>query len=205
MAGGPSWNPASSGPWAWPERGPAPQLSFNARRQREKNSPFFHRLTAAESSERRASVMRAPDRQRRLAVTASVRCRCRAGRLFYQRVKRHPIRIPPFTKNEHESRTCRRGDAHCSLADDLKPVRRRSPKIDTLLPSALCGLELALYLAMGLPSFWWKLGTMGLTNRTGRRDHGHLVLGPRDLAPRAQMLIIVVAASDWPRATHPAT
>jgi hypothetical protein len=59
------------------------------------------------------------------------------------------------------------------LVDDLKPVRPRNAKIDALIVAVLCGVELALYLAMGMarpdmpmamtqPSFWWKLGSLGM-------------------------------------------
>ncbi len=97
------------------------------------------------------------------------------------------------------------------LVGDLKPVRRRSPKIDALLLAALCGLELALYLAMGqarpdmhmameLPSFWWKLGSMGLIALAG----GITAIWSLDPAtsPRRglRLLIIVIAlcfATGW--------
>jgi len=59
------------------------------------------------------------------------------------------------------------------LAGDLRPVRPRHAATDALVVVALCGVELALYLAIGaarsdmpmamaMPSFWWKLGSLGL-------------------------------------------
>jgi len=59
------------------------------------------------------------------------------------------------------------------LAGDLKPVRRRSVQSEWLILAILGGIELGLFLAvgmmrpdmpeaMGLPSFWWKLGSLGL-------------------------------------------
>jgi hypothetical protein len=97
------------------------------------------------------------------------------------------------------------------LAGDLKPVRRRSPRIEGLLLMALCVLELALFLgmgqarpdmhmAMGLPSFWWKLGSMGLIAVAG----GVTAIWSLDPAtsPRRglRLLIIVIAlcfATGW--------
>lgn len=59
------------------------------------------------------------------------------------------------------------------LTNDLKPVRRRSPWGDALAFVVLCAVELVLFLDMGmmrsdmpmamhLPSFWWKLTSVGL-------------------------------------------
>jgi hypothetical protein len=59
------------------------------------------------------------------------------------------------------------------LARDLKPVRRRSAGRDAALLGLLCLVELALFLGLGAmrpdmptameqPSFWWKLGSVGL-------------------------------------------
>jgi hypothetical protein len=59
------------------------------------------------------------------------------------------------------------------LTSELKPVRRRTPWRDALALVVLCGVELGLFLVMGmmrfdmpmamhLPSFWWKLGSLGL-------------------------------------------
>jgi hypothetical protein len=59
------------------------------------------------------------------------------------------------------------------LSSDLKPVRRRTVWGDALALVVLCAVELGLYLALGmmrpdmptamrLPSFWWKLVSVGL-------------------------------------------
>ncbi len=59
------------------------------------------------------------------------------------------------------------------LVSDLKPVRRRSVLADALVLGITCAVELALFLwlgamrsdlpmAMGQPSFWWKLMSLGL-------------------------------------------
>ncbi len=59
------------------------------------------------------------------------------------------------------------------LVSDLKPVRRRSAGGDAVILGLVCAIELALFLglgamrpdmhmAMALPSFWWKLGSLGL-------------------------------------------
>jgi len=59
------------------------------------------------------------------------------------------------------------------LARDLKPVRHRSSRSKSLFLVVLGAIELGLFLglgmmrpdmpeAMGLPSFWWKLGSLGL-------------------------------------------
>ena len=64
------------------------------------------------------------------------------------------------------------------LVSDLKPVRPRRAAADALALAALCAAELALFLglgamrpdmpmAMGLPSFWWKLGSLGLIALVG--------------------------------------
>ncbi len=63
------------------------------------------------------------------------------------------------------------------LARDLKPVRRRTAGRDAALLS-LCLVELALFLGLGptrpdmpvameQPSFWWKLGSVGLIALVG--------------------------------------
>lgn len=60
-----------------------------------------------------------------------------------------------------------------SLVRDLKPVRRRSARADALITAALCLLELALFLRLGMaqpdmktamhqPTFWWRLASLGL-------------------------------------------
>jgi hypothetical protein len=59
------------------------------------------------------------------------------------------------------------------LASELKPVRRRTAWSDALALLVLCAVELGLFVVMGmarsdmpmamhLPSFWWKLGSLGL-------------------------------------------
>jgi hypothetical protein len=59
------------------------------------------------------------------------------------------------------------------LTRDLKPVRRRTALADAGILAVLGGFELGLFLAMGftrsdmpmamhLPSFWWKLSSLGL-------------------------------------------
>jgi len=64
------------------------------------------------------------------------------------------------------------------LVRDLKPVRRRSGGRDAAILALLCGVELALFVglgptrpdmpaAMGLPSFWWKLASLGLIASVG--------------------------------------
>jgi hypothetical protein len=60
-----------------------------------------------------------------------------------------------------------------SLVRDLKPVRRRTARADALIAAALCLLELALFLRLGMaqpdmktamhqPTFWWRLVSLGL-------------------------------------------
>lgn len=59
------------------------------------------------------------------------------------------------------------------LAEDLKPVRRRRSGMDILIVAVICVVELALFFAVGArrpdmqtmmaqPSFWWRLGSLGL-------------------------------------------
>ncbi len=59
------------------------------------------------------------------------------------------------------------------LASELKPVRRRTAWSDALALLVLCAIELGLFVVMGmarsdmpmamhLPSFWWKLASLGL-------------------------------------------
>ena len=58
------------------------------------------------------------------------------------------------------------------LVGDLKPVRRRRMTTDVVIVATLSAIELALFLMIGaersdlpvavtLPSFWWKLGSLG--------------------------------------------
>ena len=64
------------------------------------------------------------------------------------------------------------------LVNDLKPVRRRSFRRDTLILLAVCGAELSLFFALGamrpdmqaaieLPAFWWKLCTLAMIALVG--------------------------------------
>jgi hypothetical protein len=64
------------------------------------------------------------------------------------------------------------------LASELKPVRRRTVCGDALLFAMLCAIELSLFLSLGMmrpdmpmamesPSFWWKLGSLGLVAVVG--------------------------------------
>src|ERR1700751_6470536 len=59
------------------------------------------------------------------------------------------------------------------LTSELKPVRRRTAWGDALALAVLCALEIGLFLTLGmvrpdmpmamhLPSFWWKLISLGL-------------------------------------------
>src|SRR5215469_9910151 len=59
------------------------------------------------------------------------------------------------------------------LAADLKAIRRRSVQSELLILATLCGIELGLFLAVGMMrpdmpeamdhlSFWWKLSSLGL-------------------------------------------
>ena len=59
------------------------------------------------------------------------------------------------------------------LVSDLKPIRRRTVGADAAIFALLCAVELGLFLGLGVmrpdmplameqPSFWWKLGSLGL-------------------------------------------
>lgn len=59
------------------------------------------------------------------------------------------------------------------LSEDLKPVHRRRAGIDLAIVATICAVELALFFVMGgartdmptmmkQPTFWWKLGSLGL-------------------------------------------
>jgi hypothetical protein len=59
------------------------------------------------------------------------------------------------------------------LAEDLKPVRRRSARVDALIMAIICTAELALFFLVGAarpdmptmmqqPTFWWRLASLGL-------------------------------------------
>jgi hypothetical protein len=64
------------------------------------------------------------------------------------------------------------------LVSDLKPVRRRRASVDALILAGLGALELAVFLGLGfmrpdmpvalcMPSFWWKLGSLALIAAIG--------------------------------------
>jgi hypothetical protein len=64
------------------------------------------------------------------------------------------------------------------LVNELKPVRPRRLLRDALVLAVLCVVELGLFLALGpmrpdmdmameMPSFWWKLGSLGLIAAAG--------------------------------------
>jgi len=64
------------------------------------------------------------------------------------------------------------------LVTGLRPVRRRSVLVDAVIVVALCVVELAAFLGLGAarpdmplgmahPSFWWKLGSLGLISLVG--------------------------------------
>ena len=91
------------------------------------------------------------------------------------------------------------------LASGLKPVRRRSVAQDALVLGVLCAAELALFFglgamrpdmpaAMGQPSFWWKLSSLGLIAAVG----GGVALASFDptRSPRRGLrwLAVIVAA-----------
>lgn len=64
------------------------------------------------------------------------------------------------------------------LVADLKPVRRRTVRFDTLLIAAVCLVELILFITLGLarpdmpmlmqqPSVWWRLASLGVIALVG--------------------------------------
>jgi hypothetical protein len=64
------------------------------------------------------------------------------------------------------------------LVSDLKPVRRRSASGDAFVLVLLCAIELGLFIGLGAmrpdmpmameqPSFWWKLGSLGVIALVG--------------------------------------
>jgi hypothetical protein len=64
------------------------------------------------------------------------------------------------------------------LASDLKPVRRRRASVDALILAGLGAVEVAVFLGLGfmrpdmnaamcLPTFWWKLGSLGVIAAVG--------------------------------------
>jgi hypothetical protein len=59
------------------------------------------------------------------------------------------------------------------LTNDLKPVRRRRLRADLAILAVICAVELLLFFLLGMarpdmpammqqPSFWWRLGSLGL-------------------------------------------
>jgi hypothetical protein len=97
------------------------------------------------------------------------------------------------------------------LANELKPVRRRSARREALALVVLCTVELGLFLAMGmmrsdmpvamhLPSFWWKLaslGLIGLVSGTVAIISLDPARSPRWGLRRIVALIAVCLASGW--------
>lgn len=91
------------------------------------------------------------------------------------------------------------------LAGGLKPVRPRSTGRDALVLVVLCAIELASYLglgmmrpdmpeAMGQPSFWWKLGSLGLIALIGGTV-ALLSLDPVNSPRRGLRLLAAVVAA----------
>src|SRR5258708_10551783 len=97
------------------------------------------------------------------------------------------------------------------LASELKPVRRRTGWSDALALLVLCAIELGLFLVMGmarsdmlvavhLPSFWWKLaslGLIGLVSGTVAILSLERARSPRRGLRRTVALIAVCLASGW--------
>src|SRR5712671_4969505 len=97
------------------------------------------------------------------------------------------------------------------LTNELKPVRRRTAWSDALALLVLCAIELGLFLVMGmvrsdmpmamhLPSFWWKLaslGLIGLVSGTVAIMSLDPVRSPRRGLRWIVALIAVCLASGW--------
>ncbi|HEX9490731.1 MAG TPA: DUF1109 domain-containing protein [Stellaceae bacterium] len=97
------------------------------------------------------------------------------------------------------------------LANELKPVRRRTGWSDALALVVLCAVELGLFLAMGmmrpdmptamhLASFWWKpasLGLIGLVSGSVAIMSLDPVRSPRRGLRWIMALIAVCLASGW--------
>jgi hypothetical protein len=97
------------------------------------------------------------------------------------------------------------------LTNELKPVRRRTAWSDALALLVLCAIELGLFLVMGmvrsdmpmamhLPSFWWKLaslGLIGLVSGTVAIMSLDPVRSPRRGLRWIVALITVCLASGW--------
>ncbi|PXB00048.1 DUF1109 domain-containing protein [Nostoc sp. 3335mG] len=93
-----------------------------------------------------------------------------------------------------------------SLVGDLKPVRPRRFRSDLLTISAVCIVELALYLlfdaarqdlmpAMQLPSFWWKLGSLGVLTTIGAITAIRSFDPANSPRPGLRMIVSLVAAT----------
>jgi hypothetical protein len=97
------------------------------------------------------------------------------------------------------------------LVGDLKPVRRRKPAREFLALAVLGAIEVVLFLSLGMmrpdmpmameaPSFWWKLGSLGLLAVVGA---GVAVLSfdpvasPRRGLRWLGMLLVVSLAGGW--------
>ncbi len=97
------------------------------------------------------------------------------------------------------------------LTLDLRPVRPRSIKREALLLLLLAGVEIAAFLgmgfmrpdmpvAMGAPSFWWKLTSMGLIAVLGAGVailSADPVRSPRRGLRWILVCIVVIFASGW--------
>jgi len=90
------------------------------------------------------------------------------------------------------------------LTSDLKPVRPRRFGVDAVAFVLLCAIELGLFLALGmmrpdmpmamaLPSFWWKLGSVGLIALVGA-SVAILSLDPAESPRRGLRLLVAIAA-----------
>jgi hypothetical protein len=97
------------------------------------------------------------------------------------------------------------------LVGDLKPVRPRNARVDALIIAVLCGVELALFLgvgmarpdmpmAMALPSFWWKLGSLGLIALAGATTailSFDPVASPRRGLRWLALVVVISLAAGW--------
>ena len=97
------------------------------------------------------------------------------------------------------------------LARDLRPVRRRSLARDALILGLAGGVELALFVwlgfmrhdmpqAMGRPSFWWKLTSMGLIaliGGTAALISLHPARSPRAGLRWLGVMLVLCLAAGW--------
>jgi len=94
-----------------------------------------------------------------------------------------------------------------NLVSDLKPVRRRSVRDDVLILGLICVVELALFLGLGagrpdiltamrLPSFWWKLGSLGLI-ALGAGSVAVFSLDPVESPRRGLRWLMTIVAVGW--------